>query len=98
MSGNWCAGFWPGEKMSEVADQELELESCVICDGPLDGIHQTSCQMCGGKFHRPWTEANDIPHCGRIASHEDALAVVFLCNDCYEGQRPQGGGPGYCGS
>jgi uncharacterized protein with PIN domain len=74
--------------MSELADQEPELDRCVICDGPLDGIHQTSCQMCGGKFHRPWTEANETPHCGRIASHEDALAIVFLCNDCYEGRRP----------
>lgn len=74
--------------MSEAVDQELDQESCVICDGPLDGIHQTSCQMCGGGFHRPWTEGSDIPLCGRIASHEDALAIVFLCNDCYEGRRP----------
>jgi hypothetical protein len=74
--------------MSDAVDRDLELDSCVICDGPLDGIHQTSCQMCGGGFHRPWSETNDIPQCGRIASHEDALAVVFLCNDCYEGHRP----------
>jgi len=88
MSDNWCEGSWPGEKMSEDVNQELEPESCVICDGPLDGIHQTSCQMCGGKFHRPWTGGSDIPQCGRIGSHEDALAIVFLCNDCYQGRRP----------
>ena len=29
-----------------------------------------------------------FPRCGRISSHEEALAVVYLCNDCYEGRRP----------
>jgi hypothetical protein len=69
-------------------DDELDQESCVICDQPLDGIHQTSCQMCGGKFHQPWSRDSEIPQCGHIASHEEALAIVFLCNDCYHGRRP----------
>lgn len=68
--------------------EDLEKESCVICDDALDGIHQTSCQMCGGKFHQPWSQDSDIPRCGRISSHEEALAIVYLCNDCYEGRRP----------
>ena len=74
--------------MSEALDQELEQESCIICDGALDGIHQTACQMCGGRFHQPWGQDSEVPQCGRIGSHDDALAIVFLCNDCYEGRRP----------
>ncbi len=69
-------------------DEELEQEFCVICSGALDGIQETFCQMCGGKFHQPWTRDSALPQCGHIASHEEALAVVFLCNDCYYGQRP----------
>ena len=68
--------------------EDLEVESCVICDDPLDGVHQTSCQMCGGKFHQPWSHDSEIPQCGRISSHEEALAIVYLCNDCFEGRRP----------
>lgn len=66
---------------------DLDRESCVICNGPLDGINQTACQMCGGKFHRPWSPDSELPQCGRIGSHEEALAIVFLCNDCGEGRR-----------
>lgn len=69
-------------------NQQLEQETCVICDQPLDGIHQTSCQMCGGKFHQPWSQDSDIPECGHLASHEDALVIVYLCEDCYQGRRP----------
>jgi transposase len=65
----------------------MQLELCVICDNALDGIHQTSCQMCGGRFHKPWESDSSIPECGRIASHVDALVVVFLCNDCYENRN-----------
>ena len=36
-------------------DNEADLEVCVICSVSLDGIHETSCQMCGGKFHYPWS-------------------------------------------
>ena len=67
---------------------ENELESCVICGDALDGIQETSCQMCGGKFHQPWSQDGSVPQCGRIGSHEDALAIVFLCDDCYYGRRP----------
>ena len=66
---------------------DLDRESCVICNGALDSINQTACQMCGGKFHRPWSPDSDLPQCGRIGSHEEALAIVFLCNDCGEGRR-----------
>ena len=67
---------------------ESDLESCVICGDALDGIQETSCQMCGGKFHQPWSQDSDVPQCGRIGSHEDALAIVFLCDDCFYGRRP----------
>ena len=67
---------------------ENELEYCVICDGALDGIQETSCQQCGGKFHQPWQPDGNVPQCGRIGSHEEALAIVFLCDDCYHGRRP----------
>ncbi|MED5207921.1 MAG: hypothetical protein VX895_02195 [Chloroflexota bacterium] len=67
---------------------EGEQESCVICGDALDGIQETSCQMCGGKFHQPWSHDSSVPQCGRIGSHEDALAIVFLCDDCYYGRRP----------
>ena len=50
----------------------------------MDEYHQTSCQMCGGKFHQPWSVDVDIPQCGRIASHDEALALVFLCHNCYQ--------------
>jgi hypothetical protein len=69
-------------------DEELEQETCVICGELLDGVHQTSCQMCGGKFHQPWSLDSNVPQCGHIASHQEALALVFLCNDCYLGTRP----------
>ena len=59
-------------------------ETCVVCSGPLDEYHQASCQMCGGKFHQPWSVDAEIPQCGRIASHDEALALVFLCHNCYE--------------
>lgn len=64
--------------MSPVID-----EDCVICGETLDGLHQASCQMCGGTFHYPWSQESGVPPCGRIASRQDSLAVVFLCNDCY---------------
>ena len=67
---------------------ESEHESCVICGEALDGIQETSCQMCGGKFHQPWNRDTDVPRCGRLGSHEEALAIVFLCDDCYFGRRP----------
>lgn len=68
--------------------EELDIEACVICDGDLDEVHQASCQLCGGKFHQPWAENTGVPQCGRIGSHEEALAIVFLCDDCYYGRKP----------
>lgn len=68
--------------------ESIEQESCVICGEGLDGVHQASCQMCGGKFHQPWSQDSDIPRCGRIGSHEEALAIVFLCDHCFYGGRP----------
>ena len=57
-------------------------ELCVECGGLLDGYHQASCQMCGGWFHQPWDVAVQVPQCGKIISHEEALALVFLCKSC----------------
>lgn len=65
-------------------------ELCVVCDGALDEYHQASCQMCGRKFHQPWSADVELPQCGRIASHEEALALVFLCTNCY-GALQEGG-------
>ena len=59
-------------------------ELCGVCDGPLDEYHRASCQMCGDKFHQPWSVESQVPQCGRIASHEEALALVFLCQSCYK--------------
>ena len=73
--------------MTEPDETEIDREFCVICDGPLDGFNQTSCQMCGGAFHIPWSEDSGAPRCGLIGSHDDTLAVVFMCNDCYEGRQ-----------
>ena len=67
--------------------EEAEQETCVICGEGLDGVHETACQMCGGKFHQPWRRDGEVPQCGHIGSHEEALALVFLCNDCYLGER-----------
>ena len=69
--------------MTEADAEEL----CVVCDGLLDEYHQAYCQMCGGKFHQPWSIEVQVPHCGRIASHEEALALVFLCRNCYRASQ-----------
>ena len=69
-------------------NEELEEETCVICGDALDEVHQATCQLCGGKFHQPWNEESQVPQCGRIGSHEEALALVFLCDDCFDGRRP----------
>ncbi len=61
---------------------------CVVCNDELDGLHRSTCQMCGGPFHQPWLPDNQSPRCGRVASHDETLAVVFLCSDCYENRRP----------
>ena len=58
-------------------------EICVVCQGVLDDYHQAGCQMCGGRFHQPWKSDPDMPQCGQMASHEEALALVFLCTNCY---------------
>lgn len=61
---------------------------CVVCNEELDGANRSTCQMCGGPFHQPWLPDSDVPRCGRGASHDETLAVVFLCADCYENRRP----------
>ena len=61
---------------------------CVVCNEELDGPNRSTCQMCGGPFHQPWLPDSDVPRCGRGASHDETLAVVFLCADCYENRRP----------
>ena len=71
-----------------VMAEELEEETCVTCGDALDEVHQVSCQLCGGKFHQPWNLDSQVPQCGRIGSHEEALAIVWLCDDCFYGRRP----------
>ena len=63
----------------------MDEELCVVCEQALDGYNQASCQMCGGKFHQPWSTEADLLQCGRIASHQEALAIVFLCQNCFDG-------------
>ncbi len=60
---------------------------CVVCNEELHGPHRSTCQMCGGPFHQPWTPDSDAPRCGQAASHDETLAVVFLCQDCYRNRR-----------
>ena len=56
----------------------------MVCRGLLDGYHQASCQMCSGRFHQPWDVAVQVPQCAQITTHEEALALVFLCKMCYQ--------------
>jgi hypothetical protein len=58
------------------------MDLCAICDIGLDGVNETSCQRCGCSFHYYWTAGEEYKACGGLASHDDALAIVFLCNDC----------------
>lgn len=60
---------------------------CVVCNEELDGPYRSTCQMCGGPFHQPWLPDSAAPRCGRAASHDETLAVVFLCQDCYDNRR-----------
>ncbi len=60
---------------------------CVVCNEELDGPNRSTCQMCGGPFHQPWLPDSNSPRCGRGASHDETLAVVFLCRDCYDNRR-----------
>ena len=70
-----------------MTDPWMEPELCSICVGPLDARHRASCQMCGGKFHQAWSVDADVPQCGHIVSHEEAQALVFLCENCYQTLR-----------
>ena len=63
----------------------MDEDLCVVCDQPLDDYNLASCQMCGGKFHQPWSATAEVPQCGRVASHQEALAIVFLCQECFDG-------------
>ena len=60
----------------------LETENCVVCDFGVEEFSQASCQFCGGNFHQPWDETKLDP-CGRVISHSDALALVYMCNNCF---------------
>ena len=62
----------------------LPEDLCAVCANPVDEYHQATCQMCGGRFHQPWSQDAEVPRCGCIASHHDALALVFLCSNCYQ--------------
>ena len=62
----------------------MEQDTCVVCAEELDGYNHASCQMCRGKFHQAWNVQVHVPKCGHIVTHDEALAVVFLCRDCYE--------------
>lgn len=56
---------------------------CVVCHGELKGLHRSTCQMCGGPFCQPWLPESRAARCGRVASHDETLAIVCLCQDCY---------------
>ena len=60
----------------------LEQQTCIVCTEPLGDYEQASCQYCGGRFHQPWLKKEGEP-CGHLISHSEALAIVFLCNNCY---------------
>ena len=80
MSFDWRSSTWVERAGSDLTDDE----QCVVCGSPMDEYHQTSCQMCGGKFHQPWDTDAQVPQCGSITSHEEALALVFLCTNCVQ--------------
>jgi len=67
-----------------------QREACVTCGAPLDGLNQATCFLCGGKFHQPWSIRIDVPHCGRIVSHQEAMALMFMCQHCYEHHQEGG--------
>ncbi len=67
--------------------QEKDLNLCAMCDKGLDGINETNCQRCGCFFHYYWTDMQESESCGALASHDDALAIVFLCVDCIKHSR-----------
>ena len=56
---------------------------CVVCGDALNDYNMTSCRFCGGKFHQPWDVREEVPPCGHIVPHNEALAIVFICNNCY---------------
>ena len=64
-----------------------DLHLCAMCEKGLDGINETNCQRCGCFFHYYWTDSQDFESCGALASHDDALANVFLCIDCIKHSR-----------
>ena len=57
--------------------------TCVVCLEVLDDYNVASCQFCGGKFHMPWDVRDNVRPCGHVVSHNEALAILFLCGNCY---------------
>ena len=60
---------------------------CVVCNDELQGFHRSTCQMCGGAFCQPWLPDAPAARCGRAVSHDETLAIVFLCQDCYDNRQ-----------
>ena len=60
---------------------------CVVCNDELQGLNHSTCQMCGGPFCQPWLPESAAARCGRVVSHDETLAIVFLCQDCHDNRR-----------
>ena len=55
---------------------------CVVCNDELEGPHRSTCRCAAGRSINPGLRTATSPRCGRVASHDETLAVVFLCQDC----------------
>lgn len=56
---------------------------CIVCDDPLDPIHQAFCSSCLQFFHLRMTENVEAKDCGAIYFDEETCSMVFNCNPCY---------------
>ena len=66
---------------------------CALLDGLAPDALRVAMVMAGGpaadrigNYLSDWWSV--APRCGRAASHDETLAVVFLCKDCYRNRRP----------
>ncbi len=64
---------------------------CTVCGDALDEDNRSLCANCGRPFHQSWDVTAKVPQCGRVMAHPDALALVFLCQNCYAALQQQEG-------
>ncbi len=57
---------------------------CTVCRETLDSENRARCIMCGGLFHQQWQQERDVPQCGQALSHQEAMGLVYVCENCYD--------------